>query len=318
MTRPFRFIAPMPVPDGRIAQWRDRLRRVEDLGFDSISVSEHLTGGWVMETMTAMTAIAEATSRLRVLSLALNNDLRHPVLLHKAAATIDLLSGGRLELGLGAGWLERDYSAAGISFDPPGVRIERLEETIRIIKGLFAPSPFSFTGRHYRVDSLEGLPRPTQLPRPPILIGGGGRRILELAAREADIIGIHARLNVAAMGPEAARDLSEDAVAAKVVVIRDTLVTAGRSIDDVELQFTIYDCRITDRVQLPVESNTGFARFLDAEPDLYSRSPAVLVGSLDACADRLVELRERFSISYFKLSGDPESTAPIVARLAGR
>jgi alkanesulfonate monooxygenase SsuD/methylene tetrahydromethanopterin reductase-like flavin-dependent oxidoreductase (luciferase family) len=156
------------------------------------------------------------------------------------------------------------------------------------------------------------------LPRPPILIGGGGRRILNLAAREADIIGVHARLNVTAIGPEAARDLSEEAVEAKVLMVRDALVAAGRSIDDIELQFTIYECRVTDRPNLPVEGGTGFARFLDADHDLYARSPAVLVGSLDACADRLVELRERFDLSYFKLSGDPEATAPIVARLAGR
>jgi probable F420-dependent oxidoreductase len=318
MTRPFRFIAPMPVPDHALARWRDRLRRIEDLGFDAVSVSEHLTGGWVMEPMTAMTAIVEATTRLRVLSLALNNDLRHPVLLHKAAATIDLLSDGRLELGLGAGWLERDYAAAGIRFDPPSVRIERLEESIRIIKGLFGPSPFSFAGRHYQVAAFEGLPRPTQLPYPPILVGGGGRRILGLAAREANIIGIHARLDVTAIGPEAARDLGEDAVAAKVSLVRDALAAANRSTKDVELQFTIYDCRITDRARLPLDGGTAFARFLDADPDLYGRSPAVLVGSLDACANRLVELRERFGFSCFKLSGDPEATAPIVARLAGR
>jgi probable F420-dependent oxidoreductase len=308
----------MPVPDRPLARWRDRLHRIEDLGFDAVSVSEHLTGGWVMEALTAMTAIVEVTTRLRVLSLALNNDLRHPVLLHKAAATIDLVSDGRLELGLGAGWLERDYAAAGIRFDPPGVRIERLEESIRIIKGLFGPSPFSFAGRHYQVAALEGLPRPTQLPHPPILIGGGGERILGLAAREADIIGVHARLDATTIGQEAARDLGEAAVAAKVSLVRDALVAAGRSTEDVELQFTIYDCRITDGARLPVRGGTGFARFLAADPELYRGSPAVLVGSLGACTDRLVELRERFGLSYFKLSGDPETTAPIVARLAGR
>jgi probable F420-dependent oxidoreductase len=318
MTHRFRFIAPMPSADGTAADWRDRVRRIEDLGFDAVSVSEHLTGGWRLEATTAMAAIAASTSRLRVLSLVLANDFRHPVLLHKAAATIDYVSGGRLELGLGAGWLERDYAAAGIPFEPAGVRIERLAEAVTIVKGLFEAPTYSFAGRHYRVTDLEGLPRPTQLPRPPILIGGGGPRILGLAAREADIIGIHARLDTTAVGPAAARDLAEDAFVAKVRLVVEALRAAGRSPDDVELQLTIYECRISDGPGAGGAGSSSFSRFLRAEPDLLGRSPAVLVGSRTACVERLLELRERFGFSVFTLSGDPEATAPIVAALAGR
>jgi len=318
MTHRFRFIAPMPSADGTAAEWRDRVRRIEDLGFDAVSVSEHLTGGWRLEATTAMAAIVAATSRLRVLSLVLANDFRHPVLLHKAAATIDFVSGGRLELGLGAGWLERDYAAAGIPFDPAGVRIERLAEAVTIIKGLFGAPTYSFAGRHYRVTDVEGLPRPTQLPHPPILIGGGGRRILGLAAREADMLGILARLDAAAIGPEAARDMTEGAVAAKIDLVMDALHAAGRSPDDVELQLTIYECRITERRGAGGADSSSFSSFLRAEPELLGRSPAVLVGSRAVCVERLLELRERFGFSVFKLSGDPEATAPIVAALAGR
>ena len=318
MTRPFRFIAPMPSPDGTAGEWLDAVRRIEDLGFDAVSVSEHLTGGWRFEATTAMAAMLAATTRLRVLSLVLANDFRHPVLVHKAAATMDYLSDGRLELGLGAGWLERDYGATGIPFDNAGTRIERLEEAVTIIKGLFADSAFSFSGRHYSVTDAEGLPRPTQLPHPPILIGGGGRRILGVAARHADIIGIHARLDTAAIGPRAVRDLAEDAVALKVAMAREAMQAASRSPDAVELQLTIYECRITDRATHTPDGDSTFARFLRTDPDLAARSPAVLVGSLAACVDRLLELRDRFGFSVFKLSGSPESTAPIVSALVGR
>ena len=318
MTHRFRFIAPMPPADATAAAWRDRICRIEDLGFDAVSVSEHLTGGWRLEATTAMAAIVAATSRLRVLSLVLANDFRHPVLLHKAAATIDFVSEGRLELGLGAGWLERDYATVGIPFEPAGVRIERLAESVTIIKGLFGAPTYSFNGRHYRVTDAEGLPRPTQLPHPPILIGGGGPRILGLAAREADIIGIHARLDVTAVGPGAARDMTEDAVAAKVGLVMDALQGAGRSPDDVELQLTIYECRITEGRGAGGAEGSSFSRFLRADPELLGQSPAVLVGSRAACVERLLELRERFGLSVFKLSGDPEATAPIVAALAGR
>lgn len=319
MTRPFRFIAPMPTPDGTAAAWVDAVRRIEDLGFDAVSVSEHLSGGWRFEALSAMHSILAATTRLRVMSLVLANDFRNPVLLHKAAATMDFLSGGRLELGLGAGWLERDYSSAGLPFTTAVARIERLEEAVTIIKGLFANSTYSFTGRHYTVADAEGLPRPTQLPHPPILIGGGGPRVLGVAARQADIIGVHARLDTTAVGPRATRDLSEEAVAAKVAITMEALRAAGRSPDAVELQWTIYECRIIDRPSAQVDDvASSFSAFLRADPDLATRSPAVLVGSFSACVDRLLELRERFGFSVFKLSGRPEATSPIVSALSGR
>ncbi|MBA2373735.1 MAG: TIGR03621 family F420-dependent LLM class oxidoreductase [Chloroflexi bacterium] len=308
----------MPPPDNTAAAWLDEMRKIEDLGFDAVSVSEHLSGGWRLEAMTAMAAIVAATTRLRVLSLVLANDFRNPVLVHKAAATIDFASDGRVELGLGAGWLERDYAAAGLAFESAGTRIERLEEAVTIIKGLFLAPTFSFAGRHYTVTEAEGLPRPTQLPHPPILIGGGGPKVLGVAARQADIIGVHARLDASAVGPEAASDLAEDAVAAKVGVVMEALRAAGRIPGAIELQLTIYHCRITDRPGDGSDQGSSFSRFLQADPEVALRSPAVLVGSLAACADRLQELRERFGFNVFKLSGRPDANAPIVSALAGR
>ena len=317
MGRPFRFIAPMPRLEGSPSRWRDAVRRIEALGFDTVSVSDHLTRGWVMEPTAAMTAAAETTERLRVLSLVLGNDFRHPVVLHKTAATIDLLSEGRLELGLGAGWMRSDYDASGVRYDPPGVRLERLEESLRVIKGLFGPEPLSFHGTHYRVTELDGLPKPVQKPHPPLLVGGGGRRVLGIAAREADVVGVHCNLRRGELDREAAADLAAERVEEKVGWVHDAAREAGRSPDELELQFSTYLCRIDDAPRSARASVSSFAELLAADPELVARSPAVLVGSVEECAERLEERRERFGLSYLNLGGDVENVAPLVARLGG-
>jgi probable F420-dependent oxidoreductase len=304
----------MPSPRLSPPAWRDALRRIEDLGFSSVSVSEHLTRGWVMEATAAMLAAALATDRLRVLSLVLANDYRHPVMLHKSAATIDVLSEGRLELGLGTGWLAEDYQASGIPFYPAPVRIARLEESIRILKGLFGDGPFSFEGTHYRVKELDGLPKPVQRPHPPILVGGGGRRVLELAAAQADVVGVHCALPDGELTAEAAGDLAAERIAEKVAWVRRAASGSGRDPDDVELQFTVYLCQV-DGSAHPAAS--AFGALLEADPELAAASPAVLRGSVDGCVDLLRERRERFGFSYLNLGADLEAVAPIVARLSG-
>ena len=207
VARPFRFIAPMPSLDLPPARWRDEIRRIEDLGFSTVAVSEHVTHGWAMDPLVVMAAAAAASHRLRVLSLVLLNDLRHPALLHRALATIDRLSDGRLEYGIGAGWQAADYEALGWPFDPASVRIERLAESLEIISRLFDGGEVSFEGAHYQVHELRGLPQAVQQPRPPLLVGGGGRRILELAARVADIVGVHATLAGGALAARFSRGL---------------------------------------------------------------------------------------------------------------
>jgi probable F420-dependent oxidoreductase len=318
MTRPFRFIAPMPRLTLPVSRWLDEVRRIEDLGFSSVSISEHLTGGWVMEPLTALTVAAGATDRLRLLTLLLSNDFRHPVLLHKAAATLDVASGGRLELGIGAGWLARDYEASGIPFDSPAVRINRLAEAVDVIDGLFGPAPFSYAGNHYRIEQLDGLPKPAQRPRPPIMIGGGGRKILELAARVADIVGVHSRLSTGVLDAAAAHDLSAERIGEKVGWIREAAAAAGRGPDDVELQFSTYIVHVGDRPLPALAAASTFAPLLAADPALLASSPAVLVGSVDACVEALYERRERFGFSYLNLGSNLDAVAPIVARLAGQ
>ncbi|MBI2217810.1 MAG: TIGR03621 family F420-dependent LLM class oxidoreductase [Candidatus Rokubacteria bacterium] len=173
--------------------WMARAQRAEELGYATFLVRDHFVPdffGDQLAPLPGLMAAACATRNLRVGTLVIDNDYRHPAMLAKEAATVDLLSGGRLELGLGAGWLRSEYERAGIAFDPPGVRIERLVETLEVLRGLFADGPFTFSGKHYSITGLDGFPKPAQRPHPPILIGAGSPRMLRLAGHEADIVGI--------------------------------------------------------------------------------------------------------------------------------
>ena len=316
--RPFRFIAAAPSLDRPVPAWKDAVRRLEDLGFTTVAVSDHLTGGWALDPMVALMVAGEASDRLRLLSLVLANDFRHPALLHRSAAMVDVFSSGRLELGLGAGWLKADYQATGLGFDDPATRIERLAESVQILKLLFGPAPATFAGRHYRIEALDGLPKPVQQPRPPILIGGGGRRSLSLAAKEADIISVHSMLGGGTLTAQAARDLGQPAVEAKIGILRSAARAAGRALEAIDLQFSVYLCEIQDSTSRAREAVSSFSRFLKADPDLMASSPSVLVGSLEECVEKLEERRERFGFNYLKISAEPAMIAPLVARLAGR
>jgi probable F420-dependent oxidoreductase len=311
MVQPFRFIAPMPRFDSP-STWRDEIRRIEELGFSTVAVAEHIAG-WQMEPVVALTAAAEATSSLRLLTLVVCNDFRHPVMLHKSMAMLDVLSSGRVEIGLGAGWLTEDFHKAGVPLDSAAERIDRLGESLELLKLLFADHPADFTGRHYTVSGLDGLPKPVQRPHPPLLVGGGGPRMLRLAAQQADIIAVHPRMRAGVLGPEAAADLSAAQVEKKVRLIEKELCASGRAVEDVEIQFNVYLTEVEGRSP----SRSSFNDYLRADPELFAHSPAVLTGSVDRCCDLLIERRERFGISYIQLKSDIETAAPIVARLAG-
>src|SRR5438874_1863263 len=185
--KPFRFgISIWHV--GSRAELADRARKIEALGYDTLSFPDHLTDR--IAPLPALVTAANATTRLRVGTNVLNNDLRHPVVVAREAATVDLLTDGRLQLGLGAGWAQSEYDQAGLSFDAGATRVERLAEAVAIIKGLLEGEKVTFAGRHYRVTGHAIYPLPVQRPRPPILIGGNARRLLVLAAREADVVGL--------------------------------------------------------------------------------------------------------------------------------
>ncbi|MPZ23311.1 MAG: TIGR03621 family F420-dependent LLM class oxidoreductase [Dehalococcoidia bacterium] len=315
MARPFRFSA--RVPDFTTSsQWKDDLARIEDSGYSTISVPDHFMGPAGYEPFTYMAAIAVANDRLRIVSLVAGNDYRHPVVLHKSAANIDLFSGGRLELGIGAGWMLADYEAAGIAYDAPGIRVSRFEESVRVIKGLFAPGPFSFEGKHYRITNLDGLPEPVQKPHPPILIGGGGKRLLSFAAREADIIGVNTTIKDGVLTPSQRAGFNADLTDTRVGWVNDAMRACGRSLDDVELQAIVYHCVVTSS-QSETDAALGrLSALYELPPAELNESPAVLVGTVDACVDRLRERRDRWGINYVTIN-DVAEGAPIVSKLAG-
>lgn len=313
---PFRFIAPAPRWTGDLRAWQDGVRRIEDLGYDTVSISDHLSGGWSLDPWVGLQAAAGVTSRLQLLTLVVNNDFRHPLVLHRSAANLDVFSGGRLVLGLGAGWSRADYDVSGIPFDRPGVRIDRLAETVTVLKALFAGGRVDFEGAHHVLRGAEGVPLPVRRPHPPLLLGGGGPRMLGLAGREADVVGIHARLGSGVLDAESVRDLSAAAVAEKVEVVRSAARSAGRDPAELVLQFSLYHVQIGEARTAGARPST-FARLFDEQPDLVAGSPAVLHGSPAACIEQLQRMREELGLSYLSLGSDVEAAAPVVAALAG-
>jgi len=318
----FRF-AVTPPPLTTVDAWRDQLHAIEDAGFDSVVVADHFTGGWDVEPMVALTAAAGLTTRLRLQTGVLCNDYRHPVLVHRMAATLDMVSGGRFVLGLGAGWLHSDYEAAGIPLDAPGTRISRLEEAVAVIKALFGPDPVDHAGAYYRISGLVGTPRAVQQPHPPIVLGGGSPRVLRMAGAQADIVSIVASLRAGHTGPDSVADLSACRVAEKVRWIREGVAAAGRTPEDVTISINHWLVRITET---ETEAAEFLARVADrnrVDPALLAESPAVLVGTVERLVDVLTERRERYGFGHLQLDAgfppsDIPSLFPLVNRLASR
>jgi probable F420-dependent oxidoreductase len=292
------------------ASWAALVRKVEDLGFDCVYVPDHF--GDQFGPISALTAAADATEHLRVGTLVFDNDYRHPVVLAKEIATLDVLSGGRVEFGLGAGWMTTDYQQSGLAHDPAGVRIDRMEEAITVYKGVFSGEAFDFAGEHYTISGLRGAPRPVQTPHPPMLIGGGGKRVLSIAAREADIVGINPNLKAGAIGVEVAADATAKATDRKVGWVRDA---AGDRFDDIELSALVFACIVTDDRQGLAEN---MAPMFGITADDVLEMPHTWIGSTDEIVDSLRAHRERWGFSHFVVQGDAlEPIAPIVAALAG-
>lgn len=305
--RPFRFGVQAYTADS-LAAWAAKARRAEALGYDSLTMPDHV--GRHFAVIPAVMAAAAATSRLKVGSFVFAVDFRHPVLLASEAATADLLTDGRLLLGLGAGWRRADHEQLGLPFDPPGVRLERLEEAVRLIKRLFGPEPVTFAGRHYQVTAVSGYPRPVQRPNPPILIGGGGRRVLEIAAREADIVGFNPRM-VAGDTLEMASTTAA-ATAEKVAWVR---AAAGARLAALEFNLQVHHVVVTDDRRAGVEA---VAAETGATVEHVRDTPYALIGTVDAIAERVQALRSTYGISYINVRERfMEAFAPVVARLAG-
>lgn len=308
--RPFRFGIQLPHAASG-ADWAELARKAEDLGYASLLLPDHF--GAQLSPVPALVAAAGATSDLRVGTLVLDNDFRHPVITAKDAATVDLLSDGRLELGIGAGWMTSDYDQSGIPMEPAGVRVDRLAEAIAVLKGLFAPGPFSHRGDHYRIQELDGQPKPLQTPHPPLIVGGGGARVLALAGREAQIVGVNPSIRSGRVDAATARDGVAEATDQKLRWVREA---AGDRYDDVEINMLVFACVVTDDRAGTIDT---MAPVFGLEPDELAGYPHAWIGSVDEICDQLVAARDRWDASYLVVQGPEamQAAAPIVARLAG-
>ena len=307
-SRPFRFGLSLAGFDHG-HDWAQMARRVEDLGYATMLVPDHL--GDQLAPLPAVAVAAAATTSLRVGTFVLDNDYRHPVLLAKEAATVDVLSGGRLEIGLGAGWRKEEYDAAGIPFDRGAVRVERLEESVAVLKGLWSGRPFTFSGRHYQVTEMEGRPVPVQAGGPPLFLGGGGPRLLALAGREASTAGLAPRARPD--GTLDAADISPATAGAKVDQLR---AAAGERFDTLEINVLAVVVEIVDdrrRRAGELGRRHGLA------PDDILASPHVLLGTTSQVVDDLLARREQLGVSYVTVPEPAlDAFAPVVAQLAGR
>lgn len=307
--RPFRFGVQVSTAPDRTT-WVETARRLETLGYDTATMPDHFTDQ--LAPVPALQAIADATTTLRFGALVFDNDYKHPVVLAKELATLDVLSDGRLEIGLGAGWMISDYEQSGIPYDRPGVRVDRFVEGLKIIEGALAPGPFSFAGEHYTVTDYHGLPAPIQTPRPPILIGGGGKRVLGIAARHADIVGINATLTAGAVGPDAISTMTADAVDAKVDIVR---AAAGDRMADIEMNVRVFMVSVVDDAAGAAQ---GIADMIGVDRSMIDESPFALVGPPSKLVDDLRQRRERWGFSYVIVGPDEiDAFAPVVAELAG-
>jgi probable F420-dependent oxidoreductase len=305
-TRPFRFAVQAQRADSAHA-WRERARKIEALGYDVLLMADHF--GPQFGIAPALAVAAEATSTLRIGQLVLQNDLRHPALLAKDVATLDLLSDGRFELGIGAGGsYPPDFDWIGIPFDPPSVRVDRLGESIAVLKGLFSDGPLTFAGKHYQICDYDGMPKPVQKPWPPILIGAGGRRMLELAAREADIIGL-----LPAMKPTGDFEIDELTVPGLAKKLDFIRWVAPERFDAIELNSLTQVFEVTDNRKKTIERlSTEWAQ----DPADWKESPFLLIGSEDSIADDIRRYREELGFTYFVLRDHmTEAFAPILAKL---
>ena len=312
-TQPFQFLADArDIASG--AELTATARRAEAIGYHELVIPDHLIPQ--LGPITAMAWIAAATERLRIAAFVLNNDLRHPVVLAQELASLDVLSGGRLDIAIGAGWNRPEYDAIGLPFDPTPVRQARLAESIAVLKGAFGPPPFSFAGEHYTIAELDGQPKPVQQPHPPFLIGGGGRKTLELAGREAQIVGLAPRILPGIKADP--RSITVEGTAEKIEWVR---AVAGNRFD--QLTFNVYPSQAPVTVTRNARSAARKAADairkrsgLEITEDEVLESPHVFIGSIAGLAEKLIGLRERLGISSFMIGG-MGPLDPLVERLAG-
>lgn len=309
--KPFRFgVQLQKTASG--ADWVEQARRIEAHGYAVATMPDHFDAQFA--PVPALQAVLSATTTLRASALVFDNDYKHPLVLAKELATMDVLSGGRVEIGLGAGWMITDYEQAGMTYDRAGVRIDRFVEGLAVIKGVMGAEPFSFDGDHYTIREHDGFPKPLQGPHPPVIIGGGGPRVLGIAAREADIVGVNGTLHAGVIGPEAISTMTRDAVVDKVAVVADAARTAGR-LDHIEMNVRTFFVSVTDDRDAQIAAMAGM---IGVDDQMIAESPFALIGDVEQICDTLVARREQYGFSYVIVgAGELDDFAPVVARLAG-
>ena len=311
--KPFRFLAEARAI-ASASELAETARRAEGIGIDTLVIPDHLIPQ--LAPIPAMATIAAATDRLRVAGFVLNNDLRHPAVLAQDLASIDVLSRGRLDVAIGAGWNRPEYEAIGLSFDPTPVRQARLSEAIAVLKGCFADGPFSFSGAHYTINDYDAEPKPVQRPHPPFLIGGGGRRTLTLAAREAQIVGLAPRILRNGAGDPASVTIA--ATAEKISWVREA---AGDRFDALELNIypSMTGISVTDHARREAEELADRLHGrsgVRVSADELLDSPHIFIGSVASLVEKLCRLRAELGISSIMV-GEVDELAPVVERLAG-
>jgi probable F420-dependent oxidoreductase len=329
--KPFRFGA-QAFSAGSGTEWREMARKAEALGFTTFHVADHYFGpgpiqvetGHPVQELAAVVALsvaAAATERIRVGTRMLCVDYHLPATLAKEMATLDLLSDGRLELGLGAGWVEGEYRAMGIRFDPLDVRLERLAETVQLMKDHFGGEQIELDGKHVRVSGYAGAPRPVQRPRPKIMIGGGGRKVLTLAGREADIVSVNWNMRSGRLDSASLQTSAQSLTARKIDWVR---AGAGNRWDDIELEIGAYLTFITDRGRRVAER---LSPRLGLDPSDVPDYPHALIGSVDTVCERLLERREQYGFNYITVpmrthlvqdESSFDDFAEVIERLHGR
>ena len=308
--RPFRFGVQASRASSR-AEWVSLAQRVEANGYGVLTMPDHF--GDQLAPVPALMTAANATTTLRIGALVWDNDYKHPVVLAKELATMDVLSDGRIEIGIGAGWMISDYEQAGMPYDSPKVRIDRFVEGLAIIKGAMREGAFSHAGEHYTITNYDGLPKPVQQPLPPILIGGGGKRVLSLAAREADIIGINGTMTAGVVGPDAISTMTAEAVDEKVAIVH---AAAGERMSEIEMNVRVFMVKVTDDRTGHMEKMSSM---LGVPRSFMEQSPFALTGTTAQMVEDLLVRREKWGFSYIIVGAeDVESFAPVVAELVGR
>ena len=305
--RRFRFSVQANVPPAGL-DWPSFARRVEALGYGGLVLADHVVGNG-LSPFPALAAAAAASTTLRVGTLVLDNDFRNPLLVAREAASVDVISNGRLELGIGAGWHDRDNHSLGIAYDAPPVRVDRLAEAVPLLKRLWTEDEVTHAGTHYRHERAHSGPKPVQQPHPPLLVAGGGDRILALAAKEADIVGVV---------PRTRRDGAPDRAAYswETALDRFAYVRGLLGDRDVELNTLVFGMTVTD--DRPAAIAELARRMEGAPPEMIERSPFFLVGSLAEMRVQLLRTRETFGVTYFNVRGEHvESFAPLAQELAG-